>query len=57
MHRMHSLTLYPAQVCCGWAGDFYDALAPVRAARPVNGGTGCDAAVLAQLRALNWVFS
>ncbi len=54
---MHSLTLYPAQVCCGWAGDFYDALAPVRAARPVNGGTGCDAAVLAQLRALNWVFS
>ena len=43
------------QVCCGWRCDMFEVLEPVRGARPVNGGCGCDAGVLAELRALNWV--
>ena len=43
------------QVCCGWQCDMFKVLEPVRAARPMNGGSGCDAHVLAELRAQNWV--
>ncbi|KAK9845208.1 hypothetical protein WJX81_000042 [Elliptochloris bilobata] len=44
-----------ALVCCGWRCNFYDVLAPVRAARPAHGGSGCDTSLLAELRGLNWM--
>lgn len=55
MARPLSVTV--AQVCCGWQCDMYEVLASVRAVRPGNGGSGCDAAVLAQLQGLNFMLS
>ena len=49
------MSAFSVQVCCGWQCDLFEVLGPVRAARPANGGSGCDADVLSDLRALNWM--
>lgn len=44
------------QVCCGWNCDMWEVLAPVRAARPVNGGPAFDPDLTLDLRTLNLMF-
>ena len=46
-----------AQVCGGWRCDMWEVLAPLRAARPVNGGTGLDVDLTVSLRVLNFDLS
>ncbi|KAI3429568.1 hypothetical protein D9Q98_005655 [Chlorella vulgaris] len=41
-------------VCLGWRCEMWDLLAPVRAARPVNGGSGIDRELVLELRTLNF---
>jgi len=41
-----------AAVCSGCGCDMWDVLAPLRAVRPVNGGTGSDAELVLDLRML-----
>ena len=43
-----------AEVASGWRCDFYEVLAPVRAARPVNGGAGYDEELIQSLRLLHF---
>jgi len=43
-----------AAVASGWRCDYFDVLAPIRAARPVNGGAP-DGDTLATLRVLNFM--
>jgi hypothetical protein len=38
----------------GWRCDLWEELAPVRAARPINGGPGCDQDLVMQLRTLHF---
>ena len=41
-------------VAGGCGCDFHDVLGPVRAVRPVNGGTGCDPDLVMELRTLHF---
>lgn len=43
-----------ARVASGWRCDMAEVLAPVRAARPVSGGSGCDADLVMELRTLHF---
>ncbi|CAL8462413.1 g1946 [Coccomyxa elongata] len=43
-----------AQVCSGWRCDMEEVLAPVRNARPLNGGSGCDVDLILELRTLHF---
>ena len=43
-----------ARVASGWRCDLAEVLAPVRAARPVSGGSGCDADLVMELRTLHF---
>lgn len=57
--RMMLATLTREQlqrVCSGWQCDMWDVLAPLRAARPVNGGSGLAVELTADLRDLHPVF-
>ncbi len=42
------------QVCSGWHCDMEEVLAPVRNARPSNGGSGCDVDLILELRTLHF---
>ena len=41
-------------MCSGWNCNMWDVLAPLRAARPCNGGSGFDEALAYSLRTLNF---
>ncbi|GAB4822441.1 hypothetical protein N2152v2_009487 [Parachlorella kessleri] len=43
-----------AEVCQGWRCDMYEVLEPLRAARPVNGGSGIDEELVLYLRTLQF---
>jgi hypothetical protein len=42
------------EVCSGWRCNMWEVLAPLRAARPANGGSGLDQVLVEDLRALNF---